>query len=192
MPFLGAPWIGDAKLAYDCMDDAGVRPEQRVRAAKQAGGSTARRATSFSHRAPGCATCVDRALKEASRWFNGWDAVHFPWPTQGLPASGPLILAYFERSTAGSIAPRSKTLRTCPDVSIRLIGPNATVFARSPDERSRQFRAKLAERREQRPATSAIHSQRPDSRGRSGEAVRVWHSRPILPPIGPSWSALTT
>jgi hypothetical protein len=76
--------------------------------------------------------CVERGAEggKVALVPNGWDAQTFPvQPTQGLPASGPLILAYF--GTIDRWLDRTaleETLRTCPDVSIRLIGPNASGY----------------------------------------------------------------
>jgi hypothetical protein len=82
--------------------------------------------------------CIARGAEERKVVLlpNGWDAQTFPVrPTHELPASGPLALAYF--GTIDRWLDRTaleETLRACPEVSIRLIGPNASGYV-PPDAR---------------------------------------------------------
>jgi teichuronic acid biosynthesis glycosyltransferase TuaH len=136
-----APWIGNARLAYDCMDDAQAFDQDAgVRAIKLALEKTllARANFIFASSARLRDLCIARGAEQNKLTLipNGWDAQTFPVrPTHELPASGPLALAYF-----GTIdrwldhTALEETLRACPEVSIRLIGPNASGYV-SPDAR---------------------------------------------------------
>jgi hypothetical protein len=128
------PWvaagIGRRPLVYDCMDDAlAFDQDEGVRQQKS------RWERELLERADWVVgACVLFATRMADRGArsdrlqvvqNGWDPAAFPIQAPStLPATGPLVLAYF-----GTIAPwldvdalRAVVMR-CPEVSIRLIGP---------------------------------------------------------------------
>ena len=77
------------------------------------------------------------ALRQKVVWIaNGWDSRAFPVaPSRPLPASGPLTLAYFGTIDAWlDFRSLEDVVRTCPEVTVRLIGPNACGYA-PPDPR---------------------------------------------------------
>jgi teichuronic acid biosynthesis glycosyltransferase TuaH len=129
------PWVerglGERTLVYDCMDDAlAFEQDAAVRDAK------AKWERELLARADvvSCssdelvARCRSRGA-DAGRVAcvpNGWDPDAFPvQPTSPLPAHGPIELVYF-----GTIArwldvdALRRVVDACPDVTVRLIGPN--------------------------------------------------------------------
>jgi len=130
----GWPWIaanaGRRRLVYDCMDDAlafaqdeGVRElkarwerELLARADLTVCSSDELAARMLSRGAPSARLRVIP---------NGWDPEAFPvQPSQALPVSGALVLAYFGTIARWLDADALRAVvAACPDASIRLIGP---------------------------------------------------------------------
>ncbi len=129
-----APGIGRRTLVYDCMDDAlAFEQDAGVREAKSAW----ERELLARANVVACASkelverCVARG-GDPDRVLlipNGWDPAAFPLaPSTALPSTGSIELAYFGTLAAwlDVDALRSVTA-SCPDVRVRLIGPNEGV-----------------------------------------------------------------
>jgi glycosyltransferase involved in cell wall biosynthesis len=136
-----APWLQNRTLVYDCMDDAlAFAQDEHVREAKARleAALLARADVVFASSEQLVDRCVERgAQREKVVWIpNGWDSRAFPVaPSRPLPASGPLTLAYFGTIDAWlDFRSLEDVVRTCPEVSVRLIGPNACGYA-PPDPR---------------------------------------------------------
>lgn len=130
------PSLGRATLAYDCMDDAlAFAQDAGVRARKAAleRELLARADAVVASTATLAARCVERGASEGRVAVapNGWDPVAFPVaPSRALPNQGPLTLGYF--GTIGDwldTAALESIVARCPEVRIRVIGPNEIGYA---------------------------------------------------------------
>jgi glycosyltransferase involved in cell wall biosynthesis len=126
-----APWIGDRTLAYDCMDDAlAFAQDATVRSykASRERALLARADHVFCSSGTLAERCIARGAPPERTVVvpNGWDPEAFPvQPAHALPGSGPLLLGYF--GTLGGwldFGLLEAVVRACPEVTIRLVGPN--------------------------------------------------------------------
>ncbi len=123
-------------LGYDCMDDAlAFAQEPAVRALK----ANWERALLARADFVACSSellldrCAERGASRdrLSVVRNGWDPIAFPvQPSRAVPAAGPLTLGFF--GTLGEwldFATLETLVRTFPELTIRLIGPNPSGYA---------------------------------------------------------------
>lgn len=131
-----APWLQNRTLVYDCLDDAlAFAQDDRVRnaKAKMERALLARADRVFCASVTLAARCVDRGARPERVTVvpNGWDPRAFPVEAaRALPASGPLVLGYF--GTLGEwldFELLATIVRACPDVTLRLLGPNECGYA---------------------------------------------------------------
>jgi len=126
-----APWLDERTLAYDCMDDAlAFAQGDAVRAYKadMERALLARADHVFCSSGTLAERCVARGAPPGRTAVvrNGWNPAAFPVLPARTPAGfGPLRLGYF--GTLGDwldFALLEAVVRACPDVTIRLVGPN--------------------------------------------------------------------
>jgi teichuronic acid biosynthesis glycosyltransferase TuaH len=123
-------------LGYDCMDDAlAFAQEPAVRTLKAGWEQALLTRADFV----ACSSeflldrCAERGASrdKLSVVRNGWDPIAFPvQPSRPVPASGPLTLGFF--GTLGEwldFASLETLVRTFPELTIRLIGPNVSGYA---------------------------------------------------------------